>query len=228
MFLGMRQRVMRDQRGDVGKLGGLRLEKFLARGGVEEQVAHGDRRAGGQSGFFDARDFAAIDFEDRPGRLFRGAGFQTQARDGRDRRQGLAAKAESGDGQQVFRVFHLRGGVALEGEHGVVAHHTASVIGDLDQLFAAGFDDDLDAGGAGVEGVFQQFFDYRGGTFHYLAGGDFVGDVFGEDVDAAHVKISGQGSGIRGQSSVSQTCGEKQRRAGLFGELGTANREGHE
>ena len=36
MLLGMRQGVVRDQRRDVRKLGGLGFQKFLARRGVEE------------------------------------------------------------------------------------------------------------------------------------------------------------------------------------------------
>jgi hypothetical protein len=76
--------------------------------------------------------------------------------------------------------------VTLEGEEGVVAHHAAAVVGDTDEATAAGFDIDADAGGAGVEGVLQQLLDDGGGAVDDLAGGDLVGDLVGENADAAH------------------------------------------
>ena len=76
--------------------------------------------------------------------------------------------------------------MTLEGQQGVVAHHAAAVVGDLNQLFAAGFNLDSDAGGAGIERIFQQFLHYRRGTLHDFAGGDLVGNVFGKNVDSAH------------------------------------------
>ena len=66
-------------------------------------------------------------------------------RDRSDGRQRLAAESQRGDGQQVFGIADLRGGVALEGQHGVVAHHAAAVVGDLDELLAAGLDVDANA-----------------------------------------------------------------------------------
>ena len=80
--------------------------------------------------------------------------------------------------------------MALEGEHGVVAHHAASVVGDLNELFAARLDADLDARGAGVEGVFEHLLDHGRRPLHHFAGGDLVGNGFGEYVDAAHGQFS--------------------------------------
>jgi hypothetical protein len=76
--------------------------------------------------------------------------------------------------------------VALEGEQGIVAHHTATVIGDLDELFAASLDLKSDASGACIKRIFEQLFYDRGGTFYDFAGSDFVGDMFRKNVDAAH------------------------------------------
>ena len=50
--------------------------------------------------------------------------------------------------------------MALEGEQGVVAVHAVAVVGDADELAAAGLDFHGDARGCGVEGVFEQFFDH--------------------------------------------------------------------
>ena len=115
--------------------------------------------------------------------------------------------------------------MALEGQHGVVADHAASVVGDLDEFFAAGFDDDLDAGGAGVERVFQQFFYDRGGALDHLAGGDLVGDVFGKDVDAAHgAVLSSRFSVLSGRQRQFRRWedGKAKRRGSIGGEKRTS------
>jgi hypothetical protein len=64
--------------------------------------------------------------------------------------------------------------------------HSTSVIDDLDELAASGFNVDANAMGTGVERILQQLLDHRSWALDYLAGGDFVGDIFGEDVDATH------------------------------------------
>ena len=80
----------------------------------------------------------------------------------------------------------LRGGVALEGEESVVLDHAVAVVGDADEFAAAGFDLDADAGGSGVEGVFEELFDDGGGALDDFAGGDLVRHEVREDADAAH------------------------------------------
>ena len=87
----------------------------------------------------------------------------------------------------------FRSGVALKGQHGIVAHHAAAVIGDLDQLLPARLDLNADARGTGVQRVLQQFLHYRRGTLDHLAGSDLVGNSFGKDVDFAH-GVSGRWS----------------------------------
>jgi hypothetical protein len=77
--------------------------------------------------------------------------------------------------------------VPFEGQQGVVAHHAAAVISDLDKLFAAGFDLNLDSGRTGVERILQQLLHYRRRPLYHLAGGNLVGNLFGKDVNAAHI-----------------------------------------
>ena len=132
-----------------------------------------------------------------------GAGFEGDAGDGGDGGEGLAAETEGGDGEEVVGGAELGGGVAFEGEEGVVADHAVAVVGDADELAAAGFDVDADAGGAGVEGVFEELFDDGGGALDDLAGGDLVGDLIGEDVDATHgVDCTGRDCGLREERIV--------------------------
>ena len=76
--------------------------------------------------------------------------------------------------------------MALEGEQGVVAAHAVTVVDDADELAATSFDLDTNARGAGVEGVFEEFFDYGCGAFDHFTSSDLVGDLVGEYVDLAH------------------------------------------
>ena len=118
------------------------------------------------------------------------AGLQAHAADGGDRRQRLAAEAQGGNREQIVVVFQLAGGMALKGQQRVVAHHSAAVVGDVDELAPAGLDVNADARGSGVQGVLDQLLDHRGRTLHDFAGGDFVGDMFGENVNAAHTEAA--------------------------------------
>src|SRR5258708_1806217 len=159
----------------MGELGLFGLEEFAAGGGVEEEIADGDGGADGEAGVFDAEDVAAGDFDERAGGFFGYAGFELQAGDAGDGREGFTAGAEGGDRQEVVGGAELRGGVALEGEESVVLDHAVAVVGNADELAAAGFDFDADAGGTGVERVFEKFFDDGGGAFDDFAGGNLVG-----------------------------------------------------
>ena len=182
----MRQAVVRHQRRDVRQFGLLRAQKFLARRHVEEQIANRDRRAAAQRRFLAAQHLAAGDFDARAGGLLRGARLEQQPRDRRDGRQRLAAKSQRGDREQVLDVAQLAGGVALEGQHRVVAQHAAAVVDDADQAAPAGFDFDAQIGSAGVERIFEQFLDHRRRPLHHFAGRDLVGDLVGKNADAAH------------------------------------------
>src|SRR5262249_30754488 len=95
-------------------------------------------------------------------------------------------KAERRDVEQVFGVLDLGSGVAFEGEHGVVAHHAAAIVGEVDELAAAAFHLHAHAMRAGVERVLEQLLDDAGRPLHHFARGDLVGDVLAQYVDAAH------------------------------------------
>ncbi len=185
-LVGMRQAVVRDQRGDVRDFGLLGAQEFLARRNVVEQVAHGDDGAAGERGVFAAQDLAAREFDCGADGFFARARFEQQPRYRRDGRQRFAAESQRGDGEQIFHVGKFAGGVALEGQQRVVAHHAHAVVGQANQAAAAGFDIQTKFGGPGVERVFEQFFDDAGGALDHFSGSDFIGDVVGENADAAH------------------------------------------
>ena len=170
---------MRQQRRHVAQLRGLGLQELAPRGRIEEQVADLEARPGGPRHFLYVAQSSAREFDAGPG-AFRGLpGLEHQARDGGDRRQRLAAKAQRRNLEQVFCRANLAGGVALEGEQSVIVGHAAAVVGHPDQALAARLDGHFNAPGAGVNGVLDQLLHHRRRPLHHLAGGDFVGDGFG-------------------------------------------------
>jgi len=124
--------------------------------------------------------------------------FEQKPRDGRDGGKRFAAESQSRDGEEVFHVAQFAGSVALEGQQGVVAEHAAAIVDDADEAAAAGFHFHADVGGAGVEGIFEQFLHYRGGPFDHFSGGDFVGDLVGEDANAAQAFMVAAGGSDEG------------------------------
>ena len=87
LLLRMGQRVVRDQRGDVGQLSGFGAQKFAPRRRVEEEIGDGDGGAARQSCIFNAMDFAAGDLEMRSNTCSR-ACFIASSRFKRDARNG--------------------------------------------------------------------------------------------------------------------------------------------
>ena len=95
MLIRMRQCIVRDQRRNMRKLGGLRLQKLFARRNIKEEIADGNGSPRGKAGLFHAKNLASGNFDQRARLLVRGAGFETQSADGCNRRQSFSAKAES-------------------------------------------------------------------------------------------------------------------------------------
>ena len=112
--------------------------------------------------------------------------LQRHLRDAADGGEGLAAEAFRGDAEEVVGGAELAGGVGGEGEAEVVGVDAASVVDDADEVESAVFEVDIDAGGAGVDTVFEEFLDGAGGPFDHLPGGDLRDDLGGQQLDARH------------------------------------------
>jgi hypothetical protein len=76
--------------------------------------------------------------------------------------------------------------VALEGKKSVVFDHAVSVVDDANELATASFDLDADAGGVGIEGVFEELFDDGCRTLDDFTSSDLVRHYVREDANAAH------------------------------------------
>ncbi len=170
------------------QLGARRLHELEPRRGGEEQVAHLDAGALGMGGRL-RRAFASGVDRDAPGRF----GAARPRGDGEtahraDRGQCLAAEAERADMGEIV-VGQLRGGVAFDRQGDFVGAHADAVVRDRDEAQAAVAQLDVDARGARVDGVLDQFLDAGRRPFDHLAGGDAVDQALGQQPDGHAVRV---------------------------------------
>jgi len=176
---------------DVAELGALGAQELAPRRDVEEQVADLDRGADRVRRRRRRADATVLGVDPPAVVVAGGARDQGETGDRGDRGQGLAPEAQAGDPQQVVEVGDLGGGVAGQGQGQLPGRDADAVVAHPHQPGTAGLDLDLDAVGAGIQGVVQQFPDHGGRPLHHLAGGDLVDQGIGQDAD-------GHGRGARG------------------------------
>jgi hypothetical protein len=165
----------RDALDDVGDGGGFRalaLHELQPDGRGVEEVAHLDLRAAIGGGRPQRRDPAALHRDLHRLVGLRRARTEGEPRDGADRGQGLATEAERADVVDVVR--QLGGAVARDRERQFARRDAGAVVDDADQVQPAARGRDLDAGGAGVERVLDEFLHDARRPFDDLARGDLV------------------------------------------------------
>src|SRR5690606_2971348 len=101
-------------------------------------------------------DLATIDLEPRAMRLRRRPRAEREAADRGDRRQRLAAESERGDFLEGVERGDLAGRVAGDRQRQFLGRQATAVVADADQADAAFLEVDVDAGGAGVQGILDQ------------------------------------------------------------------------
>ena len=151
------------------------------------------------------RHGAAVDPDLGAGRTAPRARAQGEVRDRRDARQRLAAKPERADRGQILGAGDLAGRMPLDRQARVLGVHTFAVVLHAQRLLAAELDGDRDSAGAGVKRVLDQFLHDRRRPLDDFAGGDLVGKMQGEAVDAGHDSVgvwSGSRRSRESQSSV--------------------------
>ena len=185
-FVEMGQAVVRRDPNQMREFGFHGPQEFPPGRHVVEQVPHCDAGARRQGLFAHVPHPAAADFDNRARRLVRRPRPQGDPRHAGDRRQGFAAESKRADREQILRLPEFARRVALESQHGVIAAHARTVVGNLDQAPAAGLQVNPHLGRGRVERVLDQFLADGGGPLDHFAGGDLVGDLVGEDADAAH------------------------------------------
>ena len=147
---------------DVRQLGAFGAQELAPRGHVVEQVAHFHRGAGRMRVRRHLADLAAIDLQQRAVLAAGAPRRQPEAADRGHRRQRFAAEAERGHGFQVVDAGDLAGGVARHRQRQFVGLDAAAIVADPDQADAAVLQVDVDAAGAGIQGVLDQFLDHGG------------------------------------------------------------------
>src|SRR5690606_31571 len=93
------------------------------------------------------------------------------------------------NGLEVFQRGDLARGVAAQRQRQVFLSDTDAVVAHADQLDAAVFELNVDAVGAGVEAVLEQFLDHGSRTFDDFTGGNLVAQPLAEEVDAGGVGL---------------------------------------
>ncbi len=108
--------------------------------------------------------------------------------DGAYRRKGFAAESHGVESEEVVGTGDFGCGMALEGQACVGGAHAGAVVNDLYERPSGVFDDYLDFGGAGVYGVFHEFFHHRCGPLDDFAGSNLVGHGVGQEFyNVAHI-----------------------------------------
>ena len=186
----MRQAVVRDQRGDVRQLGLLGAQEFLARRDVEEQIAHRDGGAAAARDLLAAQHFAARDFDARAGLLppasaVSSSSRETEAMEGSasPRKPSVAMESRSFTSRSLLVAWRSKASSASsrsmpQPSSAMRISRRPPVSTSMRMLVEPG-----------VERVFEQFLDDGGRPLHHLAGRDLVGDLVGENADAAHSEL---------------------------------------
>src|SRR5215510_11693389 len=122
----MSQRVMCDQSSYVRQLSRFRLEKFLARGNIEEEITNRDHRPLRNSGLFYFEQFAAGYLHSGSGPVLGCAGLEQEPGNRCNGWQCLTAKSQGRNSKKIVNIVNLRGCMTLKGQHGVVLHHSTA------------------------------------------------------------------------------------------------------
>jgi hypothetical protein len=117
------------------------------------------------------------------------SGKQTEVRYSGYRRQSFSSEAQRTNVDDVVNIANLAGGVAFEGQHGVIRFHAHTVVDHLDEVFPPILHYYRDGIRSGIDTVFHQLFYYRSRAFYHFARSDFITDIFRKDIDLRHISI---------------------------------------
>jgi hypothetical protein len=184
--LRIAERHLGHEPGDLRGLGGVGLEELAARRQVVEKIADFDRSALGRADFLLGGNRPAVDADFRAGRAPPRARAQHEVRHRCNARQRLAPEPEGPDRVEIFGAGDLARRVPLERHPRIRRIHPLPVVLHAEQLLPAELDRHDKARCAGVQRVLDQLLDDGGRTLDDLAGGDLVGEMRGEEVDAGH------------------------------------------
>ncbi len=173
--VGIDQHDALEGRQDIVKFSIVGLEKLATGRHVEEEVLHHEVGTFGTGTRFLSRHLATGDGQMRADVLALLPRLEFHLRNGSDRRQSLAPESHSVEIEEVVGLADLRRGMALKSQARVGLGHAFAVVDDLNGS-TSGIDyGDIDVLGTGVDSVFDEFLDDRGGALDDLAGRNLVG-----------------------------------------------------
>lgn len=108
---------------------------------------------------------------------------ELQMRNRADRRKRLAPKSHRRELEEIFVGRDFRSRMSLQRKECIFSVHPHAVVIDPDELESSLQATDLDPRSVGIEAVFDQLFDDRGGIFNYFSRSDRVDHIFWETTD---------------------------------------------
>ena len=174
---------------DVAKLGVLSAQEFASGGDVEEEGTDFDLCARGFARFFDGGKFAPVDGDFCACKSVGFTSGHAKLGDAGDARHGFTAKAHGEDVGEVFGFANLAGCMPLEGHQGVSLGHATTIVGNVYRGDAATANAYFDIASAGIDAVFDEFFDNGGGALYDFASGDLAGERIREEFDLGHADV---------------------------------------
>jgi len=97
--------------------------------------------------------------------------------------QGLSPKTLCFEGINIVESCDFARRVSGNGHRELIVGNPTAIIAHLNEFLAPIPDGDVYLRGTRIEGIFHQFLDDRGRSFHHLTGGDLVDEVIGELVN---------------------------------------------
>ncbi len=108
---------------------------------------------------------------------------ERQPRDRGHRRERFATETHGTDRFEFVQAGNLIGGVARQGQAEFGLGYAPAIIADRNAAYAASVQANFNGPGSGIDGVFQQFFQDRGGALDNFAGGNLADQQVGQGGD---------------------------------------------
>ena len=161
-----------------GIFGARAAQEFAPCGHIAEQVFNAHACALRQGGWPFTRYHAMV-HRSRPALGTCGPAFQRHFGHACNRGQSLPPETQSRDHFNIFiRQFRCR--MAFKRQCHIRWRHAAPIIGDFDQINAACTQAHRYIARTRIDGVFHQFLQRAGRSFHHFTGGNPVDQIFGE------------------------------------------------
>src|SRR5579872_3851176 len=199
--IGIGESDRAEPRRDASKFRGDRFEEFTAYRYVRKQLSRDDARSGRCRNRMHVADLFAVRLDARADVAGVGSRRNLELRNGSNACQSFTAKTERDHAPQIIGLLELARRMAPYGEGELIGRDTVAVVDDFDLAQPARGDPHGDAMRVCIQGVFDELFDDRDGTFDHLSRGDLSDRLGIEKLDQSDSK----------SRACSLTCGLERR-----------------